>query len=253
MKASNPDGGFDVDRALGEPGEQLVRVPFLVEGLLQDLGLLLLAEDLSPGPYRAVARHLIVLDALGGADQGGVHHVGIHVLLHHLLALLDQPLHGLALLATGGLAEHFEDAVQALDLHFGHGAVILERLLELLVLSLLDHLRKGLKDLLLSAVKVLELVHVELPEGIDLHDALLFSIQAPLPSGVAEARGVPERKNPPSTAWRGDRGGASRRALKSAVPTASPALASRFWGRACRPRRRGPCRCCPPASGSGCR
>src|SRR5688500_10924484 len=68
-------GSLDVNRALGQLGQQLVGLPFLVEGLLQDLGELLVADLLRPGADGAVARDLVVLDLLGDRDQGGVHDV----------------------------------------------------------------------------------------------------------------------------------------------------------------------------------
>src|SRR5436305_9141957 len=187
----SPDRRLHVDRALGELGQLLVGLPFLVESLLEELRLILLAEDLGVGAHRAVAGHLVVLHPLGGRDQGGVHHLGVHVLLHHLLALFEQSFHALALLAAGGLADLLEDPIQALDVRLGHLQMLLERCLELLVARLLDHLRQGLQDLLLRAVQVLQLVHVELPEGIHLHVVLLFSTQASLPSGLNTAKGVP--------------------------------------------------------------
>src|SRR5687767_9616917 len=51
-------GGFDVDAALGELGQELVGLAFLVEGLLEQLGRLVVADELGPGADRAVAGDL---------------------------------------------------------------------------------------------------------------------------------------------------------------------------------------------------
>src|SRR5947209_12269061 len=64
MRASGLLQGLDVDRALGELGQLLVRVPLLVERLLQELRRLLLAEVLGPGADATLAGHLVVLDPL---------------------------------------------------------------------------------------------------------------------------------------------------------------------------------------------
>jgi hypothetical protein len=68
-------------------------------------------------------------------DDGGVHDVGVHLLGHVLLGLVDQPFHRQALLALGLLAERFEDLLEPLDLALGLPHVRLDRLLQLGVLA----------------------------------------------------------------------------------------------------------------------
>src|SRR5439155_5097666 len=64
-----------VDDVLGELGELLVGLPFLVERLLQELGNLRQTEQARVCARRAVTGDLVVLDLLRGLDQAGVEHL----------------------------------------------------------------------------------------------------------------------------------------------------------------------------------
>src|SRR5205085_2156950 len=83
------------------------------------LGGLGIADELGEGGGGAVGRHLVVLDALGAADQNGVLEVLIASLAGGLVAFTDDGRHGLALVAPGGLAEALEDLLEALGVAFG--------------------------------------------------------------------------------------------------------------------------------------
>src|SRR5579871_503095 len=103
--ASRPRrGGLGVDGALRQLRELLVRGLLLLERLLQQAGHVLFAQALREGPGTAVAGHLVVLDALGRGDQGGVLDVRVAAGANRLLALADEPLHGLAGLRLRRLA-----------------------------------------------------------------------------------------------------------------------------------------------------
>ena len=85
-----------------------------VEGLLQDVRLVSIAEGASVGPDAAVAGHLVVLDVLRGGNEAGVEHILVRAFLDEALGLLDQPFHPLALLSLRGDAELLADALEAL-------------------------------------------------------------------------------------------------------------------------------------------
>ena len=61
---SGSDHGFEVELALGEPGQRLVRQRFLVERFLEEVRCLVVAELLGERARHAVAGHLVVLHPL---------------------------------------------------------------------------------------------------------------------------------------------------------------------------------------------
>src|SRR5262245_17649495 len=78
-----------VDR-LGERGEFLVGLAFLIERLLEELGDFRFAECLGEGAGGTVGGDLVMLDALGGADELGVADGVGRVLLDGFLALFHE-------------------------------------------------------------------------------------------------------------------------------------------------------------------
>jgi hypothetical protein len=60
-----------------------------------------------------------VFDRLRGGQQAGVERGRIDILLHDLLALVQNPLDGVALLPADRLIQHLEDLLETLDLAFG--------------------------------------------------------------------------------------------------------------------------------------
>jgi hypothetical protein len=71
----------------------------------------------------------------------------------------------------------------------GLGQVLLECLLELGVGGRLGHLGQGLDELRLGAVEVLQLLHIEVAEGVELHGVLLsLHWESEYPNGVKNGR-----------------------------------------------------------------
>src|SRR5688572_22205760 len=104
-KAGRGSGGFLVDGALGELAQQLVSLLLFLEGLIEQPCRIAHAELRCPSLERAVAANLVMLDGLGGIDQTGVESLAVGEVLHHLLAFLDDPLHGLARFSARRLAD----------------------------------------------------------------------------------------------------------------------------------------------------
>jgi hypothetical protein len=163
--------GMDIDALLRELRELLVRGRLFVEGLLQEVDRVVLAEMLREGARAAIAGDFIVLDALSGGDEGGILDIGIAGRADDLRAFLDQPLHRLARLGLGALAHDFEDPFQA-------GHVVL-RLLQVLVKSSLQrgmmgclrHFREGLDEALFRIVQILDLVDEQRLERVEVRAA----------------------------------------------------------------------------------
>src|SRR4029079_3820345 len=80
-------GGVLVDAAFGERRQLLVRRLLLVQRLLQQLDGIGVPHRLGPGDQRAVGGHLVVLGALAGRDQAGVHRGLVEVLFHDRLTI----------------------------------------------------------------------------------------------------------------------------------------------------------------------
>src|SRR5437868_2848410 len=154
--------GFCIDRALRDLRQQLVRVPLFIERLLQKVRLLVEPELSRVRSYRAIARHLVMLDVLCFRDETGVEHLLGCVLLEQFLRFFDQSLHSFALLSRRAFAEHLEDLLEPLDVPFRFLKMIGERLLQLRIRRILDHLWQCLHDLLFGAVEVPEFLEVQL-------------------------------------------------------------------------------------------
>src|SRR5258705_12735926 len=97
-----------------------------------------------------------MLDRLRGGQQTGVERWRIGILLHDLLAFIENALDGIALLAARGLAEQLEYLFQALDLSLGLIMMLFERGPQLVRIGRLRHFRQRLQDLLFGVVDVLE-------------------------------------------------------------------------------------------------
>src|SRR5690606_10934983 len=108
----------------------MVGLPLLVERLLEQARGLVHPQPFGESPRRAVPRDLVVLDPLRRADQPGIAHRGVALLLDHLAPLADQPFHPLALVALRALPQILEDPLQATDLFLGDALVLLERVLQ---------------------------------------------------------------------------------------------------------------------------
>src|SRR5688500_17078942 len=190
---SASDHRLEVDCSLRDPGQQPVRLSFFLQTLLEQIGGAVVPELLGVCPGHAVAGHLVVLDSLRGGDDAGMEDVGLGVLLEERSALLDQPRHPLALVASGTELRPGEDLFEPRYLPLRRRQVVAERFLEILVVGGLDHLGERLDELLLGAVEILELVDVELGQRIEVHgpprarDVCEDAERASLSSGSVEA------------------------------------------------------------------
>jgi hypothetical protein len=141
---------------------------FLIQDLVQDAGAVVAAELLGPGDEGAVTGDFVVFDSLSGGEQGGVENLRIGDLAGDFLGLVDDAVDGRAGHALGIMAMHAEDLLDHLDLLFGFTQVRLERLLQLRVAGLFDHLRQRLRDLLLGVVDILQGVDEQIIQRLDV-------------------------------------------------------------------------------------
>src|SRR5215210_124885 len=168
-RRSMPSHRLLVHMGFGELRELLVGHLFFLESPLQERRMHLLAEHLGVGADRAVAGDLVVLDPLRGGDEAGVDHLGIALHLDHLVAFLDQPLHPLARMPLGTVAQVLEDLLQAAHLLLRLPQMLLETLLEIGRRGPLGHLGKRVDQLRLGAVEIFELFEVEVFQGFEFH------------------------------------------------------------------------------------
>jgi hypothetical protein len=122
---------LQVDRRLGELRQQLVSVPLFVERRLQQVCLVRVAQLARIGPGATVTGHLVMLDVLRCRDQPGVENFRSWLLADELPGLLDESFHSDALLSPRAHLEVSADALDAIDVLFGHRLVLLESLFEL--------------------------------------------------------------------------------------------------------------------------
>ena len=152
-------GRFLIDAVLGERRQLLVRGLFLLEVLLEQFGRFVVAHDLRPRDERPVRRHLVVLGALAGRDQAGVHRRVVELLLHDRLALLDDAGNAVAVLALDLFVEAGKHALEALDLTARLLEMSLERRAQLGRGCRLRELRQRLYQLFLRVVGVTQFIH----------------------------------------------------------------------------------------------
>lgn len=132
--------------------------------MLEELEDVLLLQQLGVGADGAVAGHLVVLDPLGGGDEGRIPHLRLGVLLDRLLALLDQALDGLAGLLVGLLAEGLEGLLKPRHLVLGLRQMLLEGGLEIGRGSGLRHPGQRFGDPILGVLEILELFDQEVAQ-----------------------------------------------------------------------------------------
>src|SRR5690348_7677740 len=92
----------------------MVGLPFFVESLLQQIGVVLKAELARIRAHGAVAGDLVMLDVLRFGNKSGVEHIRLWILLNQLVALLDQSFHANAFLAARTHTEIATDLLEAL-------------------------------------------------------------------------------------------------------------------------------------------
>ena len=142
---------------------------FLLEGLLDEFGDVVVAEVLGDGAGGAIAGDLIMLYALGGADEAGIADWILGVFADELGALLDEAFHGLAFVAGEFFVEDSGDLLETLDVAFGLFEVFLKAGFEILVCGGFRHFREGLDQLVFGAVEVFEFVKKEVFQGFEFH------------------------------------------------------------------------------------
>src|SRR5690348_4416865 len=153
----------------GDLRQERVGLAFLVERLVEQVLRVAVAELVGERLRGAVARDLVVLDALCCGDQRCVLGRGVALGGDDLFALRDEPLHGLARLPRRLLPELAEDVLEAADMVSRLGEVFLEGLLELLVGCCRRHLRQRLNELPLRVEQVAELVYEHVVERLEVH------------------------------------------------------------------------------------
>jgi hypothetical protein len=124
--------------------QQLIRVLFLRQRLRKQGHNCAMAQLPSQISGRAVARDLIMLDSLRGADQGKISR-GIFFLLafgYDFITFRDKAFHNFARLRTPRFSEQFEALVDTLDLALGLGQVLLEQFTQLVEPSSFGHFRQ---------------------------------------------------------------------------------------------------------------
>ena len=146
--------------------EKLIGVFFLRKGFGQQRHDRTVPELLREIPGRGVARDLIMLYPLRGADKGeiGGRVFFLFAFLHNLLAFLDKAHHPSAGLGPGRLAEEVKAFVQTLDLRFGLRQMLLEQFAKLVEPRRFRHLGKSLGQLLLGVKDVPKLIDQQFVE-----------------------------------------------------------------------------------------
>ena len=141
------------------------------------------AELGRPGDQRAVARDLVVLHRLRGGDEAGIHHVLVVDLADQILAFLQDAVDRRALLALRIGVHQLEHLAQPVHLAFRFGQMLLEARAQLRVRRLLDHVGQRLHDLVLGVIEVLQPVHEQVVEVLDVlaeesHGAALVVLES---------------------------------------------------------------------------
>src|SRR5207248_10982563 len=94
---------YYVDRG-GDIGQPLVGLFFFIEGFLQQGGCFIQFQEVRPGAQTPIRSNFVMLDFLGGGDQGCVFY-SLLGLFHHFFGFGNQTLHGVALFSSRWLAE----------------------------------------------------------------------------------------------------------------------------------------------------
>lgn len=147
----------------------LTLVSFFFESLLEEVQSFVGIEDFSERTSAPVSGDFIMLDALGGRDEGRIEDRWSHFKFEQLLPLLDQSFHGDTSLPAIGEVESLEDRLQPLHVFFGLPKMLPEAVLEFFVVSRLGHFGERLEELLLSGEEVAKSMNEQVAEGLDLH------------------------------------------------------------------------------------
>jgi hypothetical protein len=115
-----------------------------------------------------LAQATSVLDRLTCCDQRGIEHHRVGDLARDLVGFFDDAVDGRALGALRHRFDHFEHAIEPLDLTLGLLEMGPKALFQLGVGGLLDHDWQRLQDLMLGVIDVLQRVHEQLVEGVDI-------------------------------------------------------------------------------------
>ena len=109
-----------------------------------------------------------MLDRLCGGDQRGVEHGLVLDLAGDFAGFFQDTVDGRALGALRHRLDHFEHPVEALDVAVGLFEVHPEALLQLGVGGLRDHVGQRFFDLVLGVIDVLQRMHEQLVESVDV-------------------------------------------------------------------------------------
>src|SRR5260370_34767972 len=119
--------GGEVHCGFRERRQAFVGLLLLLQGLIQQPNGVFHVELAGPLFQCAVARDFVVFDGLRRCKHAGVKRLAALVLLHDLLALLEDALDRIAGLAARRHVEHLENLLETLDMAFGLAMMLLER------------------------------------------------------------------------------------------------------------------------------
>ena len=144
-----------------------------VERIFEHGGHGVFSKPLGKGARGSVSGDLVVLDLLCDANDECIADRIVGIQLKRALALFDEPLHRLALLASSRSVELFQGFFESLDVSFGLLEMFFESFRELLVGGRLGHLGERLGELNFSAVEILQLMNECIMERSYFHTGCL--------------------------------------------------------------------------------
>jgi hypothetical protein len=151
------DGDGEI-QLFGGVRELVVGGAFLVESGLEQRGGSFVTHELSVGAHRAVPGNLIVFNALGCGNKGGILDLRRRVFVDGFFSLFDEALHGLTGFARGlAFAQIAEDLLNAASVLASFFQVSFESVLKLRGMNGLCHFGECFDQLSLRAVEILEL------------------------------------------------------------------------------------------------
>src|SRR5262245_23470896 len=82
---------LQIHDSCSDVGEPFVGLGLFVEGLLEEVGGVVIPQKFGVSPCAAIGGNLVMLDPLGRTDETGVYHGRLPGGLGPLVALVDQP------------------------------------------------------------------------------------------------------------------------------------------------------------------
>ena len=175
MNPSPPDwsvDGFLVHTTAEQPAggdlrQGMVGMAFLLEGLVEQVGSFIIAERVGEGFRHSIRGDLLVLHAVRGGDEDGVAHVTGCRAGQMLFRLLDEPAHRFTFLTGRVDVQVSADPLKTLAMFARFFEMLRKGVLQVLVGGVGYHLRQCGDELRFRAVKVAQLVLIQLLEIVD--------------------------------------------------------------------------------------